>query len=76
MEFRTSEFGEVVLKIYDVAGREIATLMNEEKYPGKYEVKFDASKYKLGSGVYFINLKVIKGGKEIYIKSKKITLLK
>jgi photosystem II stability/assembly factor-like uncharacterized protein len=42
------------LKVYDVLGREAALLVNEEKYPGEYEVKFDASN--LSSGVYFYRL--------------------
>ena len=44
----------VQLKVYDVLGREVATLVNEEKTPGKYEVNFDASK--ISSGVYFYRL--------------------
>ena len=44
----------VTLKIYDVLGREVATLVNEAKEPGIYEVKFDASK--LSSGVYIYRL--------------------
>lgn len=44
----------VVLKIYDVLGDEVATLVNEEKPAGNYEVNFDASK--LSSGVYFYQL--------------------
>ncbi len=45
----------VSLKIYDGIGREVATLVNETKEAGNYEVKFDASK--LASGVYFYKLK-------------------
>ncbi|MCU0413135.1 MAG: T9SS type A sorting domain-containing protein, partial [Ignavibacteriaceae bacterium] len=44
----------VSLKIYDVLGNEIATLVNEEKPVGSYEVEFDASN--LTSGVYFYRL--------------------
>ena len=76
LEFRIADYGTVIMKIYDSLGREITTLMNEEKYPGNYEVKFDASKNKLSSGVYFVNLRILKGGKEVFSKSKKITLLK
>jgi len=41
----------VMLKVYDVLGSEIATLINEERAPGVYEVEFDGSK--LSSGIYF-----------------------
>jgi hypothetical protein len=44
----------VSLKIYDVLGSEISTLVNEEKQAGTYEVKFDAGG--LSSGVYFYQL--------------------
>ncbi len=44
----------VSLKVYDVLGNEVASLVNEEKPAGKYEVKFDASA--LASGVYFYKL--------------------
>jgi hypothetical protein len=43
-----SEF--VTLKVYDVLGNEVATLVNEQKAPGTYEVRFDAGD--LASGVY------------------------
>jgi hypothetical protein len=42
------------LKIYDMLGREIATLIDEEKYPGRYAVKWDAGN--VASGVYFYRL--------------------
>ncbi|RPI60544.1 MAG: T9SS C-terminal target domain-containing protein, partial [Ignavibacteriales bacterium] len=45
----------VTLKVYDVLGREVATLVNEEKPAGGYEVQFNASS--LSSGVYIYTLK-------------------
>ncbi|GAB4136513.1 MAG: hypothetical protein Fur0015_08800 [Ignavibacteriales bacterium] len=44
-----------VLKVYDMLGREVATLVNEQKSPGNYEVKFDGNN--LASGVYFYQLR-------------------
>jgi hypothetical protein len=44
----------VTLKVYDVLGREVVTLVNETKQPGNYEVKFDGAS--LPSGVYFYKL--------------------
>jgi len=50
-------FGFVSLKVYDVLGREVATLVNEEKPAGEYEVEFDASGIvNLASGIYFYKL--------------------
>jgi photosystem II stability/assembly factor-like uncharacterized protein len=45
---------QVVLKVYDLLGQEVATLVNERMNPGRYEASFDASK--LASGVYFYRL--------------------
>ena len=61
--------GFVSLKVYDILGREVSVLVNEEKAPGIYKVQFDASK--LSSGVYFYQLK--SGGAVI---NKKMILLK
>jgi predicted methyltransferase len=44
----------VSLKVLDLVGREVATLMSQEKPAGTYQVMFDASK--LPSGVYFYRL--------------------
>jgi hypothetical protein len=56
--FRVSGLGSswVKLSIYDMLGREVAILVNEEKMPGRYEVRFDASA--LPSGVYFYRIQV------------------
>jgi hypothetical protein len=62
-----SEF--VTLKVYDILGREIATLVNEEKPAGSYEVNFDASA--LSSGIYFYTLKAGK-----FTETKKLILMK
>ncbi len=45
-----------MLKVYDVIGREVATLVNENKKTGIYEVEFDGSH--LSSGMYFYELRV------------------
>jgi hypothetical protein len=44
----------VLLKVYDILGKEIATLVNEKQSPGVYEVIFDGSN--LSSGIYFYTL--------------------
>ena len=48
------EGSRVILKIYDVLGNEIATLVNENKPAGNYEVTFDAKN--LSSGIYYCKL--------------------
>jgi hypothetical protein len=61
----------VILKVYDILGNEVTTLLNEIQSPGNYEIEFDASKYNLSSGLYFYVLK--SGGIRT---SKKMCLLK
>ncbi len=51
---RAREGSLVTLRVYDVLGREVATLVNEEMKPGSYAVSLDGSK--LPSGVYFYRL--------------------
>ena len=53
--FRITNFGFVSLKVYDVLGNEVATLVDEEKPAGIYEVAWNAEN--LSSGVYFYQLK-------------------
>ncbi len=59
----------VQLIIYDILGRDVATLVNKEQLPGNYEVKFDASN--LTSGLYFY--KIFTGD---FVDVKKLILLK
>jgi hypothetical protein len=63
------EGSRVKLKVFDVLGNEIATLVNEEKPAGSYEVDFNARN--LSSGVYFYKLQA--GN---FIETKKMILLK
>ncbi|HMN48448.1 MAG TPA: T9SS type A sorting domain-containing protein [Ignavibacteriaceae bacterium] len=49
-----SGLAQTVLKVYDILGNEVATLVNEEKPAGVYEVTFDASE--LSSGIYFYKI--------------------
>ncbi len=54
------QMSNVSLKVYDVLGNEIATLVNEEKQPGVYEVEFNNHSdegQNLSSGIYFYQLK-------------------
>ena len=67
--FRISERGFVSLKVFDILGNEIATLVNKEKPAGEYEVEFDGSE--LTSGIYFYEL--ISGN---YVETKKMIIIK
>jgi hypothetical protein len=61
--------GNVTMKVYNILGKEVATLVNEIKQAGTYEVKFDASN--LSSGIYFYRLQA--GN---YNETRKLILLK
>ncbi len=59
----------IQIKVYDVLGNEIATLVNKEQSPGEYEVEFNGSN--LSSGIYFYRLSAgsfIQTKKMIYLK--------
>ncbi len=58
-----------VLKVYDILGNEVATLVNEQKEPGYYEVEFNASQF--ASGVYIYRLQ---SGN--FISTKKMMVIK
>lgn len=67
--FHGTSLQHVALKVYDLLGREVSTLVNEEKAPGIYEVKFDG--INLPSGVYFYRLQA-----GSYSQTKKLILMK
>jgi len=63
----------VSLKVYDILGNEVSTLVNEEKQPGVYEVEFNTSsiKHLPSSGVYFYRLET-----GSFVETKKMILLR
>lgn len=67
--YQIADVGFVSLKIYDILGKEVATLVNEEKPAGSYEIIFYGTN--LRSGIYFYQLRV--GN---YTETKKMLLLK
>ena len=69
IQYAISSMQFVTLKVYDILGREVATLFNEEKPAGIYDVEFNGTQ--LSSGTYFYQLKA-----GSFIETKKMTLLK
>ncbi len=59
----------VTLKVFDILGKEVTTLVNEVKSPGSYIIKFDGNE--LSSGIYFYELKT-----ENFTSIKKLMLMK
>ena len=69
--FRIASNETVSLKVYDVLGNEVATLVNEELHAGVYEVEFVTSNLQLASGIYYYQLRA--GN---FIETKKMVLLR
>jgi len=67
--YRIPEAGRVVLKVYDIIGREVKTLVDEDKTAGQYNVTFNADRY--ASGVYYYQLRT-----KSNIATRKMLLLK
>ena len=69
IKYQIPKPGLVTLKVYDILGREVATLVSENKIEETYDITFDASRFT--SGVYIYQIRV-----NDYVSSKKMILLK
>ena len=69
IRFSVSEKSNVVLKVYDILGSEVATLVNNDMDIGRYEVEFRADNY--SSGIYIY--KISAGN---FVSTKKMILLR
>ncbi len=75
IEYKIQEAGLVSLKVYDAMGKEVATLVDEEKIAGTYELEFNASR--MSSGIYFYRLQVYAPGRAgSFVETKKMVLMK
>jgi hypothetical protein len=88
-EIRVSGFGGssslaaqfVSVKVYDVLGREVSVLVNEEKQPGVYAVTWNGetdNREPLPSGMYFVRMVAVggDGANEVFSSTKKVLLIK
>ena len=74
IRFQIKESRFVTLKVYNITGQEIATLVNEKLQPGVYEIPFSVDQYtntQISSGVYFYRL--ITDG---FTETKKMIMIK
>lgn len=69
IQYQVSSIAHATLKVYDVLGKEVTTLVNEVKSPGVYYVQFTINN--LSSGIYYYQLK-----SGSFIQTKKMILLK
>jgi hypothetical protein len=67
--FQIGKTSWVTLKVYNILGQEVATLVNEQKDPGSYTVRFDASR--LPSGVYMCTLNA-----GTYVETRRMILMR
>ncbi len=75
ISYHLPKMSHVILKVYDVLGREVTTLLNEVKAAGSYELRFNVDsieqKNKMTSGVYFVCLQA-----NNFVDTKKMMLMK
>lgn len=69
IRYSVPQASKVTVKVYDMLGKEVASLVNETKQAGNYEVVFNASQ--LSSGVYFYKMQA-----GSFTDTKKLTLIK
>ncbi len=69
IKYDLPEAGFVTIKIYDILGREVSSLLNEEMKAGSHQINFDASS--LSSGTYFYRIQAAD-----FVETKKMVLLK
>jgi photosystem II stability/assembly factor-like uncharacterized protein len=74
ISYELSVGGEVSLKVYNVLGQVVATLIDETQPAGSYSVRFDGSN--LPSGVYFYRLQIYRGLISIITETKKMLLVR
>ena len=76
IQFALPKNADVTVKLFDLLGREVATLVDEEFASGEYKLLFEAGE--LASGVYFYRIvgKTTSGTAERFVSTKKLMLLK
>ncbi|HTY11528.1 MAG TPA: T9SS type A sorting domain-containing protein [Bacteroidota bacterium] len=69
ISYQISEVANVKLRVYDILGRQVATLVDAKQYPGNYKAVFNAGN--IASGVYFYRLEV-----KNYMAARKMAVIK
>ena len=69
IQYEVPRQSKVVIKLYDMLGKEVLTMVNKEQSAGRYSLTLDASR--LASGIYFYNMQA-----DNFVKTKKMVLLK
>ncbi len=79
IRFQIPEEGRVLLRVFDIMGREVAHLIDEERGAGFYEVVWDgtgASQAPLPSGIYFCAMEVFQSGRIAFTQTQKMSIIR
>jgi hypothetical protein len=76
ISWQSSFKGRVRIKLFDILGKEVGLILDEEKQSGNNKIEFDVSKYKLTSGVYLLQVEAYANGKLLNKESKKLSYIK
>ncbi len=74
ISYRLPASSRVNLKIYDILGRELETLVNKQQGPGEYKVRFNGDEF--SSGIYFYEIHAVGEDGQIFGSVKKMILIK
>ncbi len=74
IKYNIPEENFVTLKVYNLLGKEVATLVNKKQSAGSYQYNFNAGE--LSSGIYFYKLTGINSSGKEFVQTKKMTLIK
>lgn len=69
IQYEVPRQSKVVIKLYDMLGKEVMTIVNREQPAGRYSLTLDASRF--ASGIYFYNMQA-----DNFTQTKKMVLLK
>jgi hypothetical protein len=75
ISYQIPSHSSVSLRIYDILGKEVATVVNERQEPGTYSVTIDAARYGMSSGLYFYTIDA-RGASERFVRVLKMMLVK
>ena len=74
IHYSLSENGFIILKVFDLLGKEIVTLINQNQIAGRYSVDFNGSN--LASGIYFYKLETQGTNGQKFVSTKRMVLVK
>lgn len=74
IRFQLPVEAKVEIKIFDLTGAEIITLLNEEKDAGVHEIEFNAKRF--ASGLYFYRIQADLPGRQAFVETKKMILMR